>query len=94
MLRAREPGWYEHRFLRVKSDNMECHLHVFSAECEEIDRMLAFRNWLRAHHDDRQRYEDVKRTLAARTWKHMQNYADAKSDIVREILGRAQKQSV
>lgn len=94
VLRAREPGWYEHRFFRLKSGDLEWHLHVFSAECEEIDRMLAFRNWLRVHDDDRQRYENVKRTLAARTWKHMQNYADAKSDIVREILGRAQDDHV
>jgi GrpB-like predicted nucleotidyltransferase (UPF0157 family) len=27
--------------------------------------------------------------LAARTWKYMQNYADAKSELVGEILKRA-----
>jgi GrpB-like predicted nucleotidyltransferase (UPF0157 family) len=51
--------------------------------------MLAFRDWLRAHDDDRRLYERTKVTLAARTWRHVQNYADAKSDIVREILERA-----
>lgn len=93
-LRAREPSWYEHRFLRMRSESMEWHLHVFCIESEEIDRMLAFRDWLRRHADDRRSYEDVKRVLAARTWKRMQHYADAKSEIVREILGRAQKAQI
>lgn len=92
-LRAREPDWFEHRFLSLVSGDMQWSLHVFSAECEEIDRMLAFRDWLREHADDRRRYEKVKRELAARTWRHMQNYADAKSDIVREILGHVLEQS-
>jgi DNA-directed RNA polymerase specialized sigma24 family protein len=39
--------------------------------------------------DDRTLYERTKRELAARTWKYMQNYADAKSDVVAEILDRA-----
>lgn len=42
-----------------------------------------------AHDDDRQLYEDTKRSLAARIWKHTQNYADAKSEVVHEILARA-----
>ena len=85
-LRAREPDWFAHRFFHARSDRMAFNLHVFSSDCEEIDRMLAFRDRLRSTPADRQRYEDVKRELAARTWKHVQNYADAKSDIVREIL--------
>lgn len=89
VLRAREPDWFEHRFLTLKSGDLAWQLHVFSAGCEEIDRMLAFRDWLRANDDDRSRYESTKKALAARTWKHVQNYADAKSDIVRAILKRA-----
>ena len=51
--------------------------------------MLAFRNWLRSHDDDCRFYEETKRELAARTWKDIQNYADAKSEFVQEILARA-----
>ena len=83
----REPEWFAHRLL--KSGEVESNLHVFSADCGEIGRMLAFRDWLRAHDDDRRRYEHAKRELAARTWKHVQHYADAKTSIVKEILGRA-----
>jgi GrpB-like predicted nucleotidyltransferase (UPF0157 family) len=86
-LRIREPEWFRHRLLR--SAEIESNLHVFSAGCEEIGRMLAFRDWLRAHDDDRKAYERAKRELATRTWKHVQHYADAKTSIVREILARA-----
>jgi GrpB-like predicted nucleotidyltransferase (UPF0157 family) len=51
--------------------------------------MLAFRDRLRRDEEDRKLYERTKRELAARTWKYMQNFADAKSEVVREILTRA-----
>ena len=87
VLRIREPDWFEHRLL--KTPDIAGNLHVFSVGCDEIDRILAFRNWLRLHDDDRRLYEETKRELAARTWKDIQNYADAKSEVVQEILTRA-----
>lgn len=89
-LRIREPNWYEHRLL--KPPDIKGHLHVFSAGCAEIERMLLFRDWLRNHADDRLLYEETKRGLAARTWKYTQNYADAKSQVIREILDRARRE--
>src|SRR5438874_2579685 len=38
-------------------------------------------------------YERTKRELARNIWKYMQNYTDAKTTIVEEILARAQKNS-
>ena len=87
VLRIREPGWFEHRMLNAA--DIDCNVHVFSAGCEEPARMLAFRDRLRSHEGDRRLYEDSKRKLAARTWRHVQHYADAKSEVVREILARA-----
>ena len=91
-LRIREPDWYEHRLL--KPLEVEGNLHVFSAGCEEIERMLLFRDWLRIHADDRLLYEEKKRELAARTWKYTQNYADAKAEVVQEILARARRSQI
>ncbi len=51
--------------------------------------MLKFRDWLRTHAEDRKLYEHTKRKLAAKTWKYTQNYADAKTEIVEEILARS-----
>ncbi|UCF09909.1 MAG: GrpB family protein [Candidatus Bipolaricaulota bacterium] len=89
VLRIREPDWFEHRVF--KTPRIEGNLHVFSSGCEEIETMILFRDRLRSYPEDRERYEAVKRKLAARTWKYTQNYADAKSDIVREILARARR---
>jgi GrpB-like predicted nucleotidyltransferase (UPF0157 family) len=87
VLRIREPDWFEHRMF--KSPTIEANIHVFSLGCPEIGRMLAFRDWLRSHDNDRNLYDRTKQDLAGRTWKHVQDYADAKSDVVRTILDRA-----
>jgi GrpB-like predicted nucleotidyltransferase (UPF0157 family) len=87
VLRIREPDNYEHRML--KGGQEDVNLHVFGAGCPEIARMLRFRDRLRTHPADRERYAAVKRELAARRWRHVQNYADAKTAVVEEILARA-----
>ena len=51
--------------------------------------MLRFRDWLRSHIEDRELYLSTKRELAQRTWKYTQNYADAKSEVIEQILARA-----
>lgn len=86
-LRIREPDWFEHRMLRGPADAVN--LHVFSAGCPETDRMLAFRDHLRRDPGDRALYARTKRELAAREWKYMQQYADAKTSVVAEIMARA-----
>ena len=87
LLRIREPNWFQHRMLKGPDTNIN--LHVFSTGCVEIDRMLTFRDWLRTNAEDRELYDQTKRELASRTWRHVQNYADAKTEIVRDILARA-----
>jgi len=87
VLHIREPDWYQHRLF--KGPEADINLHAFSVGCPEIDRMLLFRDWLRSHDADRDLYERSKRDLATRTWKYVQNYADAKTSIVEEIIARA-----
>ena len=86
VLRIREPDWHEHRVF--KGPDTDVNLHVFSVGCAEITRMLGFRDHLRANETDRLLYERTKQDLAGRTWKYTQHYADAKSEVVEEILGR------
>ena len=87
VLRIREPDWFEHRLL--KSTNPSVNLHVFSRGSAEVERMLRFRDHLRANTSDRELYERTKRELAGREWTYVQHYADAKSDVVEAILARA-----
>ncbi|MGW7066841.1 GrpB family protein [Streptomyces sp. NPDC054855] len=88
----REPDWYEHRVLRkydLDPSAATANLHVLSAGCPEADRMLLFRDRLRKHGGDRKLYGDTKRFLSRQKWEYVQNYADAKSEVVAGILERA-----
>jgi GrpB-like predicted nucleotidyltransferase (UPF0157 family) len=82
-LRVREPG---HRMFRTPMEDV--HVHIWS-ERAEIERHVAFRDWLRASGDDRRLYERVKRELAQREWSDTNEYAKAKNDIIGEIMSRA-----
>jgi len=87
VLRIREPDWYGHRMF--KGPDTDINLHCFSDGCPEVERMVTFRDRLRANEDERRLYERTKRELAGKTWKYVQNYADAKTAIVEAILARA-----
>jgi len=87
VIREHEPEWYDHRVLKGPDTNVN--LHVFSAGCVELERMVGFRDWLRTHDDERHLYEATKRDLLKREWKFVQNYADAKGEVVEQIAARA-----
>lgn len=95
-LRIRQPNWHQHRCLIRRTEDgapWSVNLHVFSPEqgAVEIERILAFRDRLRTHGEDRVYYERIKQELAQHDWKFVQHYANAKSDVVEEILRRAQR---
>jgi len=87
VVRIREPDWHEHRVF--KGPDTDINLHTFSHGSPEITRMLAFRDRLRTHDDERERYLETKRELAARHWVYVQDYADAKGEVVEGIIERA-----
>src|SRR4051794_9986407 len=87
LLHVREPDWHQHRFLRAHDPEVQ--IHVFAVGSEEAERMLLFRDRLRANEDERALYEETKRRLAASNWNRVQDYADAKSEVVEEIVARA-----
>jgi GrpB-like predicted nucleotidyltransferase (UPF0157 family) len=87
VLRIREPSWHEHRLFKGADTNVN--LHVFSRGCPEIDRMLLFRDWLRGNATERELYARTKLELARKGWSEVQDYADAKTAVVEEIIGRA-----
>ncbi|MFZ0892858.1 MAG: GrpB family protein [Thermoplasmata archaeon] len=83
-LRIREPDWHQHRLL--KGPDINVNLHVFSSGSGEIVRMLSLRDRLRTDEADRELYARTKQRLAGRTWKFVQDYADAKSEVIEAIL--------
>ncbi len=86
-LHLREPDWEQHRVM--KGDNPNVNLHVFTVGSREIERMVGFRDRCRTHPDEHRLYEETKRELAARTWRHVQHYANAKGEVVEAIIARA-----
>jgi GrpB-like predicted nucleotidyltransferase (UPF0157 family) len=87
----REPEWHQHRVFKGPDTNVN--LHVHSPGSPEIERYLRFRDRLRSDPADRERYQCVKRELAQREWRYVQQYADAKTEVVEEIIARARSQA-
>jgi len=85
-MRIREPHWHEHRMF--KGPDADINLHVFPSGSPEINRILNFRDWLRSNAADRDLYERTKRDLAEKEWADVQDYADAKTAVIEEILAR------
>ncbi|MFE0419922.1 GrpB family protein [Streptomyces tendae] len=83
-LRVREPG---HRLVRTPARDV--HVHVYGRGDAAVHEYLLLRDHLRTHADDRALYESVKRDLIGRRWNDMNDYADAKSDVIRAIKSRA-----
>lgn len=91
VLRVREPDWHQHRMLRTPE--LDVHIHFYSTGCEEITRLLAFREHLRRHDDERGRYVELKRKLAQQEWSDMNAYAQAKTAFIEDIIARARKEA-
>lgn len=84
VLRVREAG---HRMFRTPE--RDAHIHVYPSGDRAIRDYLDLRDWLRIDGSDRALYEGVKRDLAQRPWSDMNHYAEAKSDVIQQVLGRA-----
>ena len=87
VLRIREPDWYEHR--AFKGPDTDINLHVFRQAVQRSSACCASAITCANSDQDRLVYEQKKLALARRTWKYRQHYADAKTQVVEEILARA-----
>lgn len=74
--------------LFVKRSPRVCHVHCYRAGHPELDRHLAFRDWLRAHPEGAAAYRRLKRELARRFAADPMAYTDAKSDFIEDALSR------
>ncbi|GGE88982.1 GrpB family protein [Mycetocola zhadangensis] len=83
-LRVREPG---HRLVRTPTRDV--HVHLYEQGAPAVDEYLLFRDHLRSDADDRSLYENTKRALLNQRWDDMNDYADAKTDVVLAIKERA-----
>lgn len=85
-LRVRQP---DHRMFRTAE--LDVHVHICSAGSRWERDHLLFGDWLEVNAADRLAYEQLKRELATRDWFDLNQYAEAKGDLIDEILGRARE---
>lgn len=64
------------------------HIHMAPAG-HRIWEGLAFRDYLRTHHEDATRYADLKRELAEKYSTDREAYTDAKAEFVKEVMAKA-----
>ena len=65
------------------------HLHLVESGHEQWAAMLAFRDHLRTHPGDAQRYEALKRALAEKFRDNRRRYTNGKADFVNAVLAKA-----
>ena len=76
-----------------RKDNQEGirthHIHAFEASSAEVERHLAFRDYMIAHPGDAQRYSELKRKLAEENPQSTDGYIDGKDGFIKEMDRRA-----
>ena len=65
------------------------HVHAFEADSTEIERHLAFRDYMIAHPEEAQAYSNLKRKLAQEYPDDIEAYMDGKDPFVKEYEARA-----
>ena len=65
------------------------HVHTFEIASPEIERHIAFRDYMIAHPAEAQRYGDLKRTLARQYPDDIEAYMDGKDAYIKEHVSKA-----
>jgi GrpB-like predicted nucleotidyltransferase (UPF0157 family) len=84
-----ENGISGRRFFQKGGDNRTHHVHIFEVASPEIERHLAFRDYLRSHPDAAKEYGDLKRKLAQRFPYDIESYIKGKECLVAQIEKQA-----
>lgn len=84
VLRVREP---RHRLVRTPARDV--HVHVYEKGDPAIEDYLLLRDRLRSDPADRGLYESTKRMLLESSWSDMNDYSDAKTEVIAAITERA-----
>jgi len=67
------------------------HLHMVEHSSDFWEKHLLFRDWLRSHPEDAQRYYQLKKDLAARFGRDREGYTEAKTPFIESIVARARR---
>jgi len=77
-------------FRKDNQEGVRTHnVHAFEAGSAEVERHLAFRDYMIAHPVEAQRYSELKRRLAEEHPQSMDGYMDGKDGFIKEMDRRA-----
>ncbi len=77
-------------FRKDNQEGIRTHnIHAFEAGSADVERHLAFRDYMIAHSVDAQRYSELKRKLAEKHPQSMDGYMDGKDGFIKEIDRKA-----
>ncbi|TYP54205.1 GrpB family protein [Thermosediminibacter litoriperuensis] len=80
------------RYFRKGGDNRTHHVHIYQFDnTTEVERHLAFRDYLREHKDAAEEYGKLKEKLAKRFPDDIEAYMDGKDQFVKELEHKALK---
>jgi len=73
-------------FIKEEAGRLRTHqIHMVGIETEFWERQLLFRDYLRQNESVAARYASLKKELAEREWADVNEYADAKTEFIREM---------
>lgn len=84
-----ENGLPGRRYFQKGGDNRTHHVHMYESGNPEIQRHLAFRDYLRVYHDDAKEYGDLKKALAKKFPYDVESYINGKDQLAMEIEQKA-----
>jgi len=65
------------------------HVHIYAPEHPEVAAHLQFRDYLRTHPAEAQRYGDLKQQLALQFTNDIYGYMDGKDALVKKLIAKA-----
>jgi GrpB-like predicted nucleotidyltransferase (UPF0157 family) len=85
-----EFGTKGRRFYTKGSDDKRTHhVHAFELGNPEIDKHIDFRDYLRVHQEQANRYGALKAILAKTHWNDIEAYIEGKTPLINELLADA-----
>ncbi|MBM7644518.1 GrpB-like predicted nucleotidyltransferase (UPF0157 family) [Scopulibacillus daqui] len=84
-----ENGIPGRRFFQKGGDNRTHHIHMYQLGNPEIERHLAFRDYLRAHPKSAKEYGNLKEALAQQFPYDIESYIKGKEQLVTDIEQKA-----
>ncbi|UJL47099.1 GrpB family protein [Virgibacillus sp. NKC19-16] len=84
-----ENGIQGRRFYQKGGDERTHHVHVYESGSSNIERHLAFRDYLRTYPEALKKYADLKEELSKRFLYDVASYTKEKGQLVSEIESKA-----